>query len=82
MKRGYHSTQSKAFQTIPKSEYLGVVLGFAIGMFMTGFLRWDNYILELVGAVIGFAIGWWVDGKYYAEKDVPIEELEQDIGNQ
>lgn len=42
MKKGYHSTQSKAFNTIPRSEYLGVVLGFAIGMFLTGALHWDN----------------------------------------
>ena len=46
MKKGYHSTQSKAFNTIPRSEYLGVVLGFAIGMFLTGALHWDNRILE------------------------------------
>ena len=50
MKKGYHSTQSKAFNTIPRSEYLGVVLGFAIGMFLTGALHWDNRILELIGA--------------------------------
>ena len=71
MKKGYHSTQSKAFNTIPRSEYLGVVLGFAIGMFLTGALHWDNRILELIGAVAGFAVGWWIDGKYYAEKDIP-----------
>lgn len=76
MKRGYHSTQSKAFGTIPRSEYLGVVLGFAIGMFVTGFLNMEGYVLEAVGTVIGFAVGWWVDGKYYAEADVPAEQLE------
>ncbi len=76
MKKGYHSTQSKAFGTIPRSEYLGIALGFAIGMFLTGLLRMDGYVLEAVGAAIGFAIGWWVDGKYYAEADVPPEQLE------
>ena len=76
MKKGYHSTQSKAFNTIPRSEYLGVVLGFAIGMFLTGALHWDNRILELIGAVAGFVVGWWIDGKYYAEKDIPADQLE------
>lgn len=76
MKRGYHSTQTKAFQVIPKSEYVGVVLGFAIGMFLTGLLHMDHYFLEMVGAVIGFAIGWWMDGRYFAEKDVPVREEE------
>lgn len=57
MKKGYHSTQSKAFNTIPRSEYLGVVLGFAIGMFLTGALHWDNRILELIGAVALLSAG-------------------------
>ena len=76
MKKGYHSTQSKAFNTIPRSEYLGVVLGFAIGMFLTGALHWDNRILELIGAVAGFVVGRWIDGKYYTEKDIPADQLE------
>lgn len=77
MKQGYNSTQSKAFGIIPRSEYLGVVLGFAIGMFLTGLQQQDGYALELAGSVIGYAIGWWVDGKYYAEKAVPAEEQER-----
>ncbi|MGM9616623.1 hypothetical protein [Butyricicoccus sp.] len=76
MKKGYHSTQSKTFGTIPRSEFLGIALGYAIGMFFTGFFHMDGYVLEIVGAVIGFAAGWYVDQKYFLEKDVPVEEIE------
>lgn len=37
----------------------------------------DGYLLEAVGAVNVFAAGWYVDRKYYLEKDVPVEEIEQ-----
>lgn len=77
MKKGYHSVQSKAFGTIPRSEFIGIALGYAIGMFFTGFFNMDGYVLEIAGAVIGFAIGWYVDEKYYQEKDVPVEEIER-----
>ncbi|MDO4173835.1 MAG: hypothetical protein Q4D42_03625 [Eubacteriales bacterium] len=77
MKKGYHSVQDKKFGTIPRSEFIGVVLGYAIGLFLTGLFRMDNYVLQIVGAVIGFAIGWYIDQKYYLEKDVPVEEMEQ-----
>lgn len=77
MKKGYHSVQSKAFGTIPRSEFIGIALGYAIGMFFTGFFHMDGYILEAVGAAIGFAAGWYVDQKYFVEKDVPVEELER-----
>ena len=77
MKKGYHSVQSKAFGTIPRSEFIVIALGYAIGMFFTGFFHMDGYILEAVGAVIGFAAGWYVDQKYFLEKDVPVEELER-----
>lgn len=76
MKKGYHSTQIKVFGTIPRSEFLGIALGYAIGMFFTGFLHMDGYVLEAVGTVIGFAAGWYVDQKYFLEKDVPVEEIE------
>lgn len=77
MKKGYHSTQSKAFGTIPRSEFIGIALGYAIGMFFTGFFHMDGYVLEAIGAVIGFAAGWYVDQKYFLEKDVPVEEIER-----
>ncbi|MGM9616349.1 hypothetical protein [Butyricicoccus sp.] len=77
MKRGYHSTQNKAFGTIPYSEFIGIALGYAIGMFFTGFFHMEGYVLEIAGAVIGFAAGWHVDEKYFQEKDVPVEEIEQ-----
>lgn len=77
MKKGYHSVQSKAFGTIPRSEFIGLVLGYGIGMFFTGFFHMDGYVLEIVGAVVGFAIGWYIDEKYYQEKDVPVEEIER-----
>ena len=68
-KKGYHSTQKKYFNTIPKSEFYGVALGYAIGLFMTGLLRIESQIPQLVTAVIGFLIGYYVDYKYYRVKD-------------
>ncbi|HBI64715.1 MAG TPA: hypothetical protein DDX51_06310 [Clostridiales bacterium] len=76
MKRGYHSTQRKYFNTIPRTGFLGLALGYAVGLFATGALNWDGYMLQIAGAVIGTAIGYWIDGKYFAEKDVPVEEIE------
>lgn len=76
MKRGYHSTQIKYFNTIPRSEFLGLTLGFALGMFFTGLFRLDGIVLEVVGTAIGFAVGYWIDDKYFLEKDIPVEEIE------
>ena len=76
MKRGYHSTQKKYFNTVPRSEFLGLALGFAIGMFLTGLFRLDGSALEIVGAVIGFAVGYWIDNRYFVEKDVPVEQID------
>ena len=85
-KKGYHSTQKKYFNTIPKSEFYGVALGYAIGLFMTGLLRIESQIPQLVMAVIGFLIGYYVDYKYYRVKDEPdapahsaIEETDEPV---
>ena len=85
-KKGYHSTQKKYFNTIPKSEFYGVALGYAIGLFMTGLLRIESQIPQLVTAVIGFLIGYYVDYKYYRVKDEPdapahsaIEETDEPV---
>lgn len=78
MKKGYHSTQTKAFNTIPRSIYLGIILGFGIGMVVSGLFRVErDYIPEIVFAVLGYVIGKWYDDKYCAEKDIPAEELEK-----
>lgn len=76
MKKGYHSTQNKLFGSIPRSEYLGLAAGFAVGMIVQGFTAMDGSAFEIAGAVIGFIIGYVIDAKYYAEKDVPAEQLE------
>lgn len=73
MKRGYHSTQRKYFNTIPRSGFLGLALGYAIGLFFTGLFNMNSYTLQIVGAAVGTAIGYWIDGKYFAEKDVPVD---------
>ncbi|MCD8355679.1 MAG: hypothetical protein LUE11_03795 [Clostridia bacterium] len=77
MKRGYHSTQRKYFNTVPRTGFLGLALGYAVGLFLTGLFRMDGSILQIVGAVVGTAIGYWIDGKYFAEKDEPVEEIER-----
>lgn len=74
MKRGYHSTQRKYFNTIPRTAFLGLALGYAVGLFLTGFFNMDSYTLQIVGIVIGTAIGYWLDSKYFAEKDVSEDE--------
>ncbi|MGM9629248.1 hypothetical protein [Butyricicoccus sp.] len=79
MKRGYHSTQRKYFNTVPRSEFLGLALGYAVGMFLTGLFRMEGSTLEIVGTVVGFGIGYWIDGKYFAEKDVPAEQIESEM---
>lgn len=76
MKKGYHSKQDKVFGCIPRSEYIGVAAGFAIGMIVQGLTAIDGYTFEIIGMVIGLAIGYYIDAKYYAERDVPVEELE------
>lgn len=78
MKKGYHSRQSKFFGSIPRSEYLGVAAGFAIGMIVQGLTAMSGSAFEIAGAVIGFAIGYYIDAKYYAEKDVPLEQMKQE----
>ena len=35
-KKGTHSTQKKYFNTIPRSEFYGFVLGYAIGLIVSG----------------------------------------------
>ena len=76
MKKGYHSRQDKIFGAIPRSEFLGLAAGFAIGMIAQGLFSADGSAFEVIGAVIGFAIGYYIDGKYFAEKDVSEDELE------
>jgi hypothetical protein len=72
-KRGTHSTQKKYFNTIPKSEFYGVTLGYALGLILGGFLRLETQIPQLAMALIGFGIGYYIDKKYYQEPDEPIE---------
>lgn len=76
MKKGYHSTQRKYFRTIPRSEFYGLALGYALGMVFAGLMHDDGQKFQLIGAIIGVAIGYVIDSKYYAEKDVPVEEIE------
>lgn len=76
MKKGYHSTQRKYFNTVPRSEFLGLALGYGCGLVLSGLLKYDGQWLSLGGAVVGIAIGYYIDGKYFAEKDVPVEEID------
>ena len=70
-KKGTHSTQKKYFNTIPRSEFYGFVLGYAIGLILTGALRIESQIPQLAIAVIGLGIGYFIDKKYYQEPDEP-----------
>ena len=72
-KKKTHSTQKKYFNTIPKSEFYGVALGYAFGLIIGGLLRLESQIPQLAAAVIGFGIGYFIDKKYYQEPDEPYE---------
>ena len=73
VKKKTHSTQKKYFNTIPKSEFYGVALGYAFGLIIGGLLRLESQIPQLAAAVIGFGIGYFIDKKYYQEPDEPYE---------
>ena len=72
-KKKTHSTQKKYFNTIPRSEFYGVALGYAFGLIIGGLLRLESQIPQLAAAVIGFGIGYFIDKKYYQEPDEPYE---------
>ncbi len=76
MKKGYHSTQRKYFNTVPRSEFYGLAVGYAVGLIFAGLFHDNGQKFQLAGVIIGVAIGYWIDSKYYAEKDVPVEEIE------
>ncbi|MDO5785679.1 MAG: hypothetical protein Q4P20_11515 [Eubacteriales bacterium] len=78
MKKGFHSTQDKAWNTIPRSEFLGVAIGFAIGMILHGALQLDSSLSEIVGIAVGFSIGYLVDRMFFLEKDITEEEIQLD----
>ncbi|MDO5132414.1 MAG: hypothetical protein Q4D81_05485 [Eubacteriales bacterium] len=73
-KKGYHSTQKKYFGTIPRSEFYGITLGYAIGLFISGALRLETQFQTLLFAAAGYFIGLVYDRKYCMEPDVPLEE--------
>lgn len=68
-KKGTHSTQKKYFNTIPRSEFYGFVLGYAIGLIVCGALKIESQIPQLAMALIGFGIGYFIDKKYFQEPD-------------
>lgn len=72
-KKKTHSTQKKYFNTIPRSEFYGIAIGYALGLIIGGLLRLESQIPELAAAVIGFGIGYFIDKKYYQEPDEPYE---------
>ena len=69
--KGTHSTQRKYFGTIPQSEFYGVAVGYAIGLFIAGYLRLETQALQLGLALAGLLIGYVYDKKYCQEKDEP-----------
>lgn len=72
-KKKTHSTQKKYFNTIPRSEFYGVAIGYALGLIIGGLLRLESQIPQLAAAVIGFGIGYFIDKKYFQEPDEPYE---------
>ncbi len=76
-RKGTHSTQKKYFNTIPKSEFYGIALGYALGLILGGLLRLESQIPQLAIAVLGFGIGYYIDKKYYQEPDEPYEDAQE-----
>lgn len=72
-KKGTHSTQKKYFGTVPRSEFYGFVLGYAIGLILTGALHLESQFQTLLCAVAGLGIGYYIDRKYYQEPDEPAQ---------
>lgn len=77
MKKGYHSTQSKVYRTIPRSIFLGIAVGYAAGLIVGGVLATQGHRVELIGAAAGFAVGWLIDHFLFAEKDEDTEQSEE-----
>ena len=69
-----HTTQKKYFGTVPRSEFYGFVVGYAIGLFVTGALRLQSQFQEIIFACVGLAIGYYIDKKYFQEPDEPYVE--------
>ena len=72
-RKGTHSTQRKYFGTIPRSEFYGFVLGYAIGLLLSAFLRLETQYQQILFALAGLGIGYYIDMKYYREPDEPEE---------
>ncbi len=69
MKEGYHSTQEKVYGKIPRSEFYGFVLGYAVGTILRGIFNLQSSTLAIILAAIGVGIGIWYDRKYFMVKD-------------
>ena len=69
-----HTTQKKYFGTVPRSEFYGFVLGYAIGLIVTAALRLQSQFQEIIFACVGLAIGYYIDKKYFQEPDEPYVE--------
>lgn len=76
MKKSTHTMQDTIFGAIPRSEFVGVAFGYALGLAAEGMLHMDGMLLEIIGVAIGFGIGWWIDHQYFREEDIPVEEIE------
>lgn len=81
-KKGTHSTQKKYFNTIPRSEFYGFVLGYAIGLIVCGALRIETQIPQLAMALIGFGIGYYIDKKYFQEPDEPQDAVSNTVSTE
>ena len=49
------------------------MLGYALGLIISGLLRLDSQFQHILFALVGFGIGYYIDKKYYQEPDEPDE---------
>ena len=62
------------FGVLPQSEFYGIALGYAIGLFLSAALHLDSQAQNLLFAAAGYFIGRAYDMKYCMEPDAPPEE--------
>lgn len=78
MKKGYHSKQMKVFGKIPRSQFLGIALGYAAGLILQGITKNTSNVLLLAGLAGGYVIGYLIDRFLFLEPDDIRNEMKAD----
>lgn len=77
MKTGKHSRQTKIFGKIPRSEFLGIALGYAAGLIIQGITNNTSHVLLLAGLAGGYIAGYLIDWFFFQEADDEDRRIEE-----